>query len=112
MSDREVRRAEVLSRVASGDLRLWQAAEVLGLGYRQGKRLWKRYRKKGAKGLVHGNADRRSNRSKPEEFRRKVLALVRKKYGVEEGQRFGPTLAAEHLEGDDGLKVDAETLRR
>jgi hypothetical protein len=28
------------------------------------------------------------------------------------GKRFGPTLAAEHLEAEDGLSVDAETLRR
>jgi hypothetical protein len=40
------------------------------------------------------------------------LRLVRKKYGGKEGERFGPTLAAEHLEADDGQKVDPETLRR
>jgi hypothetical protein len=28
------------------------------------------------------------------------------------GERFGPTLAAEHLASEDGLKVHAETLRR
>jgi len=28
------------------------------------------------------------------------------------GERFGPTLAAEHLAAEDGLQVDAETLRR
>jgi hypothetical protein len=28
------------------------------------------------------------------------------------GERFGPTLAAEHLAADDQVKVDAETLRR
>jgi hypothetical protein len=41
-----------------------------------------------------------------------VLALIREKYsgGVEE--RFGPTLAAEHLASEDGLAVDHETLRR
>ena len=27
-------------------------------------------------------------------------------------ERFGPTSAAEHLESEDGIKVDAETLRR
>jgi hypothetical protein len=40
------------------------------------------------------------------------LGLVRRKYGGEAGERFGPTLAAEHLQSDDGLKVDHETLRR
>jgi hypothetical protein len=67
------------------------------VSYRQAKRLWKRYRAPGAKGLVHGNAGRVSNRAKPKSLRRRVLGLVRKKYGGEVGERFGPTLAAEHL---------------
>jgi transposase-like protein len=41
-----------------------------------------------------------------------VLRLVRRRYGGEVGERFGPTLAAEHLQSDEGLKVDHETLRR
>jgi hypothetical protein len=41
-----------------------------------------------------------------------VLRLVREKYGGAVGERFGPTLAAEHLASEDGLAVDAETLRR
>jgi hypothetical protein len=35
------------------------------------------------------------NRKKPKKFRERVLRLVRKKYSGEEGERFGPTLAAE-----------------
>src|SRR6266852_2413729 len=38
--------------------------------------------------------------------------LVRVRYGGPVGERFGPTLAAEHLASEDGLPVDAETLRR
>jgi hypothetical protein len=41
-----------------------------------------------------------------------VLRLVREKYGGEVGERFGPTLAAEHLGSEDELRVDAEPLRR
>jgi hypothetical protein len=37
---------------------------------------------------------------------------VGKKYSGAVGERFGPTLAAEHLASEDGLQVDAETLRR
>src|SRR2546425_11525161 len=33
-------------------------------------------------------------------------------YGGPVGERFAPTLAAEHLASEDGLQVDAETLRR
>jgi len=111
MSAKELRRVEILSRVKARELKLVDAAELMGVGYRQVKRLWGRYRHRGAKGLQHGSAGG-SNRGKPREFREKVLGLVRSKYGGEPGERFGPTLAAEHLESDDRLKVDHETLRR
>jgi len=112
MSKRELSRVEVLARVKSGDLRVVDAAVLMRLSYRQAKRLWKRYRKEGAAGLKHRSAGQRSNRAYAESFRRTVLGLVREKYGGPVGERFGPTLAAEHLRSEDGEEVDAETLRR
>lgn len=56
MSEKELRRVAVLERVAGGDLKLVDGAELLGLSYRQGKRIWRRYREKGAEGLVHRRA--------------------------------------------------------
>jgi transposase len=112
MSVEELRRAEVLGRVASGELQLVDAAAILGVSYRQAKRLWRRYSDCGAAGLQHGNVGRRSNRAKPKSFRAQVLNRVRKKYSGAVGERFGPTLAAEHLSSEDGLEVSAETLRR
>src|SRR5229473_3002489 len=112
MSQRELRRVEVLARVKSKELKVVDAASLVGVSYRQAKRLWKRYREEGAKGLKHGNAGRESARAKPARFRRRVMKLVREKYGEGEGERFGPTLAAEHLGSEDGMRIDAETLRR
>lgn len=112
MSKIELGRVEVLARVRSRQLRLVDARVLLGVSYRQTKRLWKRYREKGAAGLKHGNAGRASNRAYGAEFRRRVLERVREKYGGAVGERFGPTLAAEHLGSEDGLEVDSETLRR
>ena len=112
MSQRELRRVEVLARVKSKELKVVDAASLVGVSYRQGKRLWKRYREEGAKGLKHRSAGRVSARAKPAKFRRRVLQLVREKYGEGAGERFGPTLAAEHLGSEDGMKIDAETLRR
>ena len=112
MSKRELERVGVLSRVRSRDLRVVDAAALLRVGYRQAKRLWKRYGEEGAAGLKHRSAGRRSNRAYAEGFRRKVLGRVRDKYGGPVGERFGPTLAAEHLASEEGLQVDAETLRR
>jgi len=45
-------------------------------------------------------------------LRGRVLHLIKKKYSGSEEERFGPTLAAEHLAEEDGIVVDHETLRR
>jgi transposase len=111
MSGGELQRVEVMGRVASQDLKLMDAAELLRLSYRQAKRLWRRYRKKGATGLKHGNAGGPSNRSKPAKLRRRVVNLIRKKYSGSEEERFGPTLVAEHLGEEDGIVLDHETVR-
>ena len=112
LSAREVERAGVLRRVKEGKLKLGSAAQLLGISSRQAKRLWKRYQEQGIEGLKHRAVGRRSNRAKPEKLRRQVLRLVREKYsgGIEE--RFGPTLAAEHLASEDGLEISSGTLRR
>ncbi|HWT83765.1 MAG TPA: ISNCY family transposase, partial [Candidatus Methylomirabilis sp.] len=112
MSQRELGRAEVLGRVKRRELRVVDAALLMRVGYRQAKRLWKRYREEGAAGLKHRSAGRRSNRAYGEKLREEVLGLVREKYSGRVGERFGPTLAAEHLASDDEVGVDGETLRR
>jgi len=45
-----------MERVKSGELKLVNAAVMMGLSYRQTKRLAKRYREVGAKGLKHASA--------------------------------------------------------
>jgi transposase len=112
MSSGELERVEVMGRVASGGLKLMDAAAMLQLSYRQAKRLWRRYQQVGRKGLQHGNAGRSSHRGKAMKLRRRVLNLIKKKYSGSEGERFGPTLAAEHLAEEDGIVIDHETLRR
>src|SRR5713101_9792803 len=112
MSERELRRAAVLAQVKSGAWRLVEAAERMDLSYRQAKRLWQRYRSNGATGLVHGSAGRTSNRAKPKKVHTKVVRLIRQKYSGEVGERFGPTLAAEHLASEDQIELSATTVRR
>lgn len=112
MSSRELQRVEVLARVQSKDLKLVDAAAMLRISYRQVKRLWRRYQEEGAAGLKHRSAGWESNRSTPKKLRERVLRLVREKYSGQPGERFGPTLAAEHLASDDGVEVHPETLRR
>jgi hypothetical protein len=106
MSQKERTRLGVMQQVKAQQITLVAACDVLGLGYRQIKRVWRRYQDAGDAGLVHRGRGRLSNRAKPDEFRQKVLARYEKHY-----PDFGPTLAAEHL-SQEGLEVDHETLRR
>jgi transposase len=112
MSTRELRRGGVLARVAAGTLKLGSAAALMEVSYRQAKRVYRRYRAGGTKGLKHGSAGRPSNRAIETKRRDRVLALIREKYSGGVDERFGPTLAAEHLASEDGVRVDHETLRR
>lgn len=95
-----------LELVKSGRQTLGAAAERLRVSRRQMGRIWSRFLKKGAKGLVHLARGRPSNRSAQSETKRRALEMCR---GRLEG--FGPTLAAEKL-AEAGLRVDHETLRR
>lgn len=112
MSARELTRVEVLSRVKAGSLSVKSAATMLAVSYRQAKRLVRRYRAEGAKGLKHRSAGGASNHARPAVERERVLALVREKYSGPAAVRFGPTLAAEHLASEDGITVHHDTLRR
>ena len=74
MSMQERKRLVVLTEVKQRKLRLVAAAAVLGLSYRQAKRVWQRYRQAGDAGLVHRSRGRPSGRRKGEELRQQVLA--------------------------------------
>jgi transposase len=112
MSTRELTRVEVLSRVKAGSLSVGSAATMLGVSYRQAKRLVRRYRAEGAPGLKHRSAGGPSNHARPTAERERAVALVREKYSGPVDLRFGPTLAAEHLASEDDLRVHPDTLRR
>jgi hypothetical protein len=106
MSRRERTRLEVMGRVKRAEITLAKAAELLSLSYRQAKRVYARYRSDGDRGLVHGLRGRVSNRRR-DELRQQALALYAQRY-----QDFGPTLASEYLAREDGVRVQAETLRQ
>ena len=107
MSWKERERLTVMVGVTDRKLTLVQASELMGVCYRQSKRIWKRYQADGDAGLVHRLRGQPSARCKPPELR--ALALAR--YAEERYADFGPTLMAEQLLKEK-LVVDHETLRR
>ncbi len=106
MNRNERKRLTIFSQVKQGALALIVAAGLLGLGYRQAKRVWQRYRTQGAAGLVHRSRGRPSTQALVPTLRARVLRRCAERY-----PDFDPVLAAEYLAAE-GLRVDHETLRR
>ena len=107
MSHGELSRFDTLSRVDRGELRVEDAATLLGLKRRQIFRLLERLRAEGASGLVSRKRGRPSNRRHSDTFREQILSLVREHYAD-----FGPTLAREYLAERHDISVGCETLRQ
>jgi transposase len=107
MSRKERERITVMQGVKADELNQVQAAELLGVSYRQAKRIWQRYEAEGDAGLVHRLRGKPGLRHKPVSLRVEVLARC----AEERYADFGPTLMAEELE-KEGLVVDHDTLRR
>ncbi|MET4689871.1 hypothetical protein ABIA13_004379 [Sinorhizobium fredii] len=107
MSERDLQRIEVLSKVIDGRMTMVSAAHVLGLSTRQVRRLLDRISAGGAASIRHKAIGRPSNNRICDGVRDYAMAIVRERYAD-----FGPTLAAEKLAELDGLTVSRETLRQ
>ena len=114
MSDRDLVRLGVIKHVIARELSTFEAAELLCLSARQVKRLMKRFREKGAKGLIHASYGRVSNHARERQQRDRVIELIHERYAGRAdpgpGQRFGPTLLSEHLAEDAAIEIPVSTL--
>lgn len=107
MTIKEAERLNVMRQMDKKKLNIRKASEELGLSLRQTKRVRKRYKEKGAEGLISLKRGKMSNRRISEEVREKAVTLIKKKY-----PDFGPTLAREKLEEIEEIKVSEETVRK
>jgi transposase len=107
MSERDLRRIEVLSEVRTGRRTVAAAAAVLAVSERQAYRMLAKYELDGGSGLIHKARGRVSNRSRNEGIRKYAVELVKTRYAD-----FGPTLATEVLLDKHQLQIGRETLRR
>jgi transposase len=80
MSDREITRLEAMQRIKDKRLTQKEAARMLKISTRQVKRLYRAYRKKGAKGLVSQRRGRASNNRLDAGVIQQVLDLIQEKY--------------------------------
>lgn len=76
MGNRDARRLGVVQAAVQGKISSREGAEALGLSVRQFKRLRRRVREGGARGVVHGNRGRPSPRRLRAELRHRVVELL------------------------------------
>ncbi len=103
----ELKRLHVIQKVLEKAVKQVEAAEILSLSSRQIRRIVKRIRGEGERGIIHKSRGRPSNRRIPGKVRDKVIQLYRKQY-----KGFGPTLATEKLLEREGIGISDETLRK
>ena len=103
----ELKRLHVIKRVLERVMKQVKAAEILSLSPRHIRRIVKRIKTEGERGITHRSRGRPSNRKTPEKLKTKAINLYRSTYSD-----FGPTLASEKLLERDGIGVSDETLRR
>lgn len=106
MKPYEIKRLHLIHQVLERKISQRQAAEIAGLSSRQMRRLMKRIRHEGDRGILHRQRGRPSNRRIAEGVKQKVVSLYQQHYGD-----FGPTLASEKLRERHRVTVHAETLR-
>ena len=107
MGQKDLLRAKYMEMVALKQIKLKDASKALKISYRQAKRVYRRYRLEGDKGLIHKNLGKLSPSKKNQAFRTQVITIYNKKYSD-----FGPTFASEKLFEENNLKIDHDTLRR
>jgi transposase len=112
MSAKERDRLKVLHEVRKRHITQKQAGVELGISVRWVRTLVKRLRKEGDSALRHRLRGRPSNRKTPAAVKRRVLELFRQKQQAKLWHDYGPTLAAEELAEDHGIRVNRETLRQ
>jgi len=107
MSEKEIKRTEIMSQVAQKQITQKVAAEQLGISIRQIKRTWKKYQEQGVEGLIHKSRGKPSHNQMSEENKKRVLDLIMESY-----RDFGPTLATEKLVEIHGIKISDESVRK
>jgi len=106
MSQKEVKKYDIIKKVINKELKGSEAARLLGLTARHVRRLKRRVKESGIKGLIHSGRGKPSNHKVPDKERQKIKDLLHKHY-----PDFGPLLASEKLEERHGIKRDKGTVR-
>lgn len=107
MNKKEVERIAIMDNLLEKRTKQEHASKQLGISVRQVQRILRKYKKDGAKGLIHKNRGKEGNRLMSRKIREQIINLIKTNY-----PDFGPTLACEKLLERDGIKCSSETVRK
>lgn len=107
LSRKEERRVRVLEQVALGAISLKEGSGLLGVSYRHGKRVFKRYMSNGASGLAHLGRGKTSAKAVSASLRERVLSLKSGVYAAYNDTHFTEALAER-----EEISLSRETVRR
>lgn len=107
MTARELDRLKVVREVLGGRLKQKEAAAQLGVSTRQVRKVCRRVRREGNKGIIHGLRGKRSNHRLAKGLLDRAIRTVQTRYAD-----FGPTLANEKLAELHGIELSTSVLRQ
>ena len=107
MSVKEIERLKVITDITEKRISQKIASKRLNLSSRQIRRLIKRFKTQGAKGLANKRRNSVSNRKLPDDLRLKVLELYKENY-----PDFRPTFFCEKLSELHNIEISKETARK
>ena len=106
LNQKEQARLKTLNRILEGQLRVEEAAVVLGVSERHAWRMLATYRREGAAALAHGNRGRRPANATSADVSQQVIELARARYAGVNHTHF-----TELLEEREGIALSRSTVR-
>lgn len=105
---KELQRYKIAQKLIEKQISEEEARKIMGLkSVRQVRRIKKKVIKDGPQGVVHKNRGKSGNRKLKDNFIKRIIKIIKKKY-----QDFKPTFAAEKLLENHNIKINKETLRQ
>lgn len=105
--NKDLERIKVMHQLAMKQITQLEAGKLMHITDRQVRKLFKRYKDTGNKGVISKKLGKSSNRQLPQTTNNEALKLIAEKY-----TDFGPTLAAEKLRKVHGIVLGVETVRQ
>ena len=107
MRQEDLKRLELIKQAISKGITQLEASKFLAISDRQVRRIVRRVKAEGNRGVLHKARGQANCRKFAGAFKAKVLGAYLRRY-----KGFGSSLASEKLAKHDGIKISRETLRQ